>query len=240
MTEATLASPQTESARWIDAAGLQQSDSLIKREPFPFVVAREMLSLSLKPTLSADFPDMKGAGYLPYVSEDCGPAINELISQLTAPEFANPLGDALGIDNLAQYPTYVSISKKLNKRHGMIHTDGKSKVATMLLYLNDDWSGEDSKGCLRFLNRIDDIEDTVVPEIPPKFGTLAAFRRTENSFHGHLPFEGERRVIQIAWLVSAEDAARKAKRGKLSNGIKKLFGWFDKKLGSGRKDSAYH
>ena len=234
MTQASTAS-----SRWIDAAGLQREDSLIKRQPFPFVVAREMLSLSLKPQLQADFPNMRGAGYLPYVSEECGPAINELIGQLTAPEFAGPLGDALGIENLAQYPTYVSISKKLNKRHGMIHTDGKSKVATMLLYLNDDWSGE-GKGCLRFLNKIDDIEDVVVPEIPPQFGTLAAFKRTENSFHGHLPFEGERRVIQIAWLVSEEDAKRKAKRGKLSNGIKKLFGWFDKKLGSGRKDSAYH
>lgn len=234
MTEAIV-----ESASWIDAAGLQREDALVMRQPFPFVVAREMLSLSLKSSLLADFPKMKGAGYLPYVSDECGPAVNALIGQLTAPDFANPLGDTLGIDNLAQYPTYVSISKTLNKRHGTIHTDGKSKVATMLLYLNDDWSGE-GKGCLRFLNRIDDIEDMVAPEVPPTFGTLVAFKRTENSFHGHLPFEGERRVIQIAWLVSAEDAKRKAKRGKLSNGIKKLFGWFDKKVGSGRKDNAYN
>ena len=234
MTEATCQPPQ-----WIDAVGLQSEDTLVKRQPFPFLVAKEMLALSVKPRLLADFPPMKGAGYLPYESEECGTAVNELIDQLRAPAFANPLGEALGIDNLAQYPTYVSISKKLNKRHGTIHTDGKSKVATMLLYLNDEWSGE-GQGCLRFLNKIDDIDDMVVPEVPPQFGTLVAFKRTENSFHGHLPFEGERRVIQIAWLVSAEDAARKAKRGKLSNAIKKLFGWFDKKLGSGRKDNAYN
>lgn len=234
MNEALLQTTQ-----WIDAAGLQSDETLIVQQPFPFLVAREMVSLASKPKLLTDFPPMKGAGYLPYVAEDCGTAVNELIDQLTAASFANPLGEALGIDNLGQYPTYVSISKKLNKRHGTIHTDGKSKVATMLLYLNDEWSGE-GKGCLRFLNKIDDIEDTIVPEIPPHFGTLVAFKRADNSFHGHLPFEGERRVIQIAWLVSAEDALRKAKRGKLSNAIKKLFGWFDKKLGSGRKDNAYN
>lgn len=224
---------------WIDVTRLNRPETTIIKQPFPFLVAGEMLSPDIKPQLLADFPNMKGAGYLPYTDDECGPAVNNLIQQLTAAGFANGLGDALGIEQLSQYPTYVSISKKLNKRHGTIHTDGKSKIATMLLYLNDNWD-DDSQGCLRFLNKIDDIEDTVVPEIPPHYGTMVAFKRTENSFHGHLPFEGERRVIQIAWLASAEDAARKAKRGKLSNGIKKLFGWLDKKVGSGRKDNAYN
>ncbi|WP_317930529.1 2OG-Fe(II) oxygenase [Halioxenophilus sp. WMMB6] len=224
---------------YVDASGLTTTEALVMRAPFSFLVAPNMLDESDKQTLIDDFPLNKSAGYLPYNRESCATTINELIDQIAAPGFANPLGEQLGIDNLAQYPTYVSIATKLNKRHGTIHTDGKSKVATLLLYLNEEWSGE-GKGCLRFLNKIDDIEDTVVPEIQPKFGTLVAFKRADNSFHGHLPFEGERRVIQIAWLVSDEDAKRKAKRGKLSQKIKNLFNRMDKKVGSQRDDNAYH
>ena len=224
---------------WISATGLHSDGALIENQPFPFLVAKNMLPDTLREQVHNDFPVMKGAGYLPYDAEACGNTINRLLDMIQDPEFADPLGEALGIERLSQYPTYISISKKLNKRHGTIHTDGKSKVATMLLYLNQEWA-ENGLGCLRFLNRIDDIEDMVVPEIPPRFGTLVAFKRTENSFHGHLPFEGERRVLQIAWLVSTEDKLRKAKRGKLSNGIKKLFGWLDTKVGRGRKDNAYN
>lgn len=217
---------------------LNHRDTLIESEPFPFLVARHMVAEELSRGLASDFPVMKGAGYLPYESDACGPAINQLVDQLVAPDFADALGNALGINRLSQYPTYISIAGSLNKRHGKIHTDGKSKIATLLLYLNDQWS-EGGAGCLRFLKHIDDINDTIVPEIPPIYGTLVAFKRAENSFHGHLPFEGERRVIQVAWLASLEDKLRKSKRGKLSHKIKGLFGWADRKLGSGRGDNAY-
>ena len=69
---------------------------------------------------------------------------------------------------------------------------------------------------------------------------VAAFRRSEASFHGHLPFEGERRVIQIAWLTSEDEKLRKTKRGKLSRLFKKLFGAVDRRIGAGRKDDASH
>lgn len=219
------------------AETLARPDILIKTEPFPFFVAPAMLPSSLQKALQEDFPDLPGAGYLPYEKSNCGRTFNALIEHLQSTEFADAIGNTLGINKLSQYPTYVSISAKLNKRHGTIHTDGKSKIATILLYLNERWE-HGSKGCLRFLNRIDDINDLVVPEIPPLFGTLVGFKRCDNSFHGHLPFEGERRVIQIAWITNREEMERKAKRGKLSRGWKKLLGWVDQKIGQGRKDNA--
>lgn len=224
-------------SQWIDASALER-DTRAASQPFPFLIRPRILPDTLKQRLHDDFPAIKGAGYLPYEPGQCGPAINSLIDQLVARDFADALGSALGVDRLSQYPVYVSICARLNRRHGTIHTDGKSKVASVLLYLNDNWSPQRG-GCLRFLHRIDDIEDTIVPEIPPEYGTLVAFRRTDNSFHGHLPFEGERRVIQIAWLVSADDKLRKAKRGRLANGIKKLLGWLDTKIGKGRDDNAF-
>jgi hypothetical protein len=66
------------------------------------------------------------------------------------------------------------------------------------------------------------------------------FKRAENSFHGHLPYEGERRVIQVAWLTSEEEKLRKTKRGKFSRVFKKIFGSLDKKIGAGRDRNASH
>ncbi|MFI2810323.1 MULTISPECIES: 2OG-Fe(II) oxygenase [Microbulbifer] len=219
-----------ECAEWLTPASLNNAEPLVRSEPFHFLVARNLLPTGMMDSVSAHFPKLKGAGYLPYEAEQCGDSVNALVARLVDHEFANALGDRLGIDNLAQYPTYVSISRTLKKRHGKIHTDGKSKVATALLYLNQDWKGR-RDGCLRFLNRIDDFDDTVIPEIPPVYGTLAAFKRADNSFHGHLPFQGERHVIQVAWLVNADEKLRKAKRGRLSHKLKRLQAWLGKKLG---------
>ncbi|HET7662775.1 MAG TPA: 2OG-Fe(II) oxygenase, partial [Rhodanobacteraceae bacterium] len=55
-----------------------------------------------------------------------------------------------------------------------------------------------------------------------------------------LPYEGERRVIQVAWLVSEEAKLRKTQRGRFSRMLKKLFGSLDQKVGAGRDRNASH
>jgi hypothetical protein len=107
------------------------------------------------------------------------------------------------------------------------------------VYLNPDWAPTHA-GCLRFLSASDDIEALVAPEIKPLFGTLTAFQRTHNSFHGHLPYEGERRVIQIAWVVDAAAVERKTRRGRFSRAVKWLAGRLDGWFGRGRKHDAAH
>ena len=52
---------------------------------------------------------------------------------------------------------------------------------------------------------------------------FTAFRRTENSWHGHTPYKGERRVLQIAWLTSQDELERKLKSGRLTRFIKRFF-----------------
>ena len=222
-----------------DPAHLDRADTLVAREPFPFLVARDQLPASSRTELDRDFPKYTGAGFFPYEEKDCGPSINRLIADLTDPAVATAVGAKLGIDHLGGYPTLVTLCKALNKRHGTIHTDSRSKVATALLYLNESWP-ETSAGCFRFLNRIDSVDDMAAPEIKPLYGNFVVFKRADNSFHGHLPFEGERRVIQVAWLTSAEEKLRKTKRGKLSRLFKKLFGSMDKRIGAARADNAAH
>jgi hypothetical protein len=224
----------------LDLASLDRAGTLVRREPFAFLCAERALNEAARPFLRADFPTYASAGFFPYRAEDCGPAVNALVGELESPGFAEAIGTHLGIERLSQYPTLVTICRALNKRHGTIHTDSRSKVATALVYLNESWPEDEHGGCLRFLARIDSIDDTVAPELKPMYGNLAAFRRADNSFHGHLPFEGERRVIQIAWLTSEEEKLRKTRRGGLTRAIKKLFGKLDRKLGAGRDRNAAH
>lgn len=198
-----------------------------------------MLDELARNQLADDFPRYPSAGFFPHEIDDCGPSVNVLIEALTTSAFAHAIGTKLGIDALETYPTLVTICKALNKRHGTIHTDSRSKVATALLYLNETWP-DTSAGCLRFLRRADSIEDQLCDEVRPVYGKLVAFRRSECSFHGHLPFEGERRVIQIAWLTSEDEKHRKTRRGRLSRLFKRLFGAIDRRIGAGRKDDAAH
>jgi len=222
-----------------EPARLDREDTLVREQPFHFLVAHDQLPPAASAELKRDFPKYAGAGFFPYAASDCGPSINRLIADLTEPAVASAIGARLGIDNLGQYPTLVTLCRSLNKRHGTIHTDSKSKVATALLYLNESWP-DTSDGCFRFLNSIDNVDDLAAPEIRPLYGNLAVFKRADNSFHGHLPYEGERRVIQIAWLTSEDEKLRKTQRGKLSRLFKKLFGGLDRRLGAGRDKNASH
>lgn len=223
----------------LDPARLDRADTTVQHEPFPFMVAHGQLPREALADLDRDFPRYRSAGFFPYDPGDCGPAITTLIENMTSQAFANVVGQRLGIEGLGDYPTLVTLCRLLNKRHGTIHTDSRSKVATALIYLNPQWP-DTSDGCLRFLRRIDDIDSIVTPELTPLYGEVAAFRRCDNSFHGHLPYEGERRVIQVAWLVSEREKLRKTRRGRFSRGFKKLFGGLDRHLGAGRDRSASH
>ena len=223
----------------LDPARLDRPDTMVQQDPFPFMVAHGQLPDDARGDLERDFPRYASAGFFPYDPGECGPSVNALINDMTSPAFARVIGQRLGIDNLDQFPTLVTLCRLLNKRHGTIHTDSKSKVATALIYLNPQWP-DTSDGCLRFLRKIDDIDSTVTPELAPLYGEFAVFKRCENSFHGHLPYEGERRVIQVAWLTSEEEKLRKTKRGKFSRAFKKLFGRLDTRFGAGRGRNASH
>jgi hypothetical protein len=236
---AAAAVPLTAPSVLFDPGNLDRADTLVRSEPFRFLIAHGQLPAESTDALNDDFPKYAGAGFFPYENKDCGPSINRLIAHLTDPAVATAVGAKLGIDNLGQYPTLVTLCSALNKRHGTIHTDSKSKVATALLYLNESWPNT-SAGCFRFLKRIDSVDDIVAPEVKPVYGNFVVFKRADNSFHGHLPFEGDRRVIQVAWLTSEDEKLRKTKRGKLSRLFKKIFGALDRRIGAKRADNAAH
>ena len=85
----------------------------------------------------------------------------------------------------------------------------QSKVMTMLVYMNDDW-GQDDGGRLRVLYDGRNYEPYAV-EVPPVMGTVFGFLRADNSWHGHRPFSGERKVVQIAWVKDASELGAQEK-----------------------------
>ena len=106
-------------------------------------------------------------------------------------------------------PTMFTVRGHCRRTDGKIHTDTESKIITVLLYMNQTWANQG--GRLRLLNSATNIDD-MVAEISPTVGTLLVFRRCEHSFHGHLPFEGERKVIQMNWVTHQKFVDREAKR----------------------------
>jgi hypothetical protein len=195
--------------------------------PFPLLVASGVLEPAHADRLRADFPCYREAGFFPWTAADCGESLNILVAELTESAVADAIGQRLGVERLSRYPPLVTLCRALNSRHGSIHTDSQSKIVTVLLYLNADWP-HGSAGSLRLLAQPADIGAQVVPEVPPVYGNFVAFRRTGNSFHGHLPFQGERLAIQVAWLADAAAHARKTRRGNRSRALKKLLGGVDR------------
>ena len=147
-----------------------------------------------------------------------GKAFNQLIDRLEAPELRRLMEQKFSID-LTGRPTMITVRGASRLKDGQIHTDSESKLLTVLIYLNRDWTQEG--GRLRLL-RSRDINDYVA-EIPPTGGTLLAFQRSDKSLHGHLPCEGIRRSVQLNWVRDASVVANQGRRHGLSAFIKRLL-----------------
>lgn len=189
------------------------------RAPFPHLTAEGLLSAERQSALRRDFPDPGKPGFFPVEQLRYGPAFAELLEALQRPAFSRVVGDKLGRD-LVDRPQMIVVRKWSAARDGRPHTDGIDKVATALLYLNDAWAGTQT-GALRFLSG-PDLEGPGSDPISPVYGSFAAFARAEDSWHGHAPFVGERRVVQLFWLVDAAAAARKTRRHRHANWAKAI------------------
>ena len=86
--------------------------------------------------------------------------------------------------------------------------------------MNARW--ETPGGRLRLLRSPESLADPIV-EVPPIEGTLLAFKVAPNSWHGHEPIVGERRVIQLNWVTDESVVRHEQARHRFSARIKRLF-----------------
>jgi hypothetical protein len=188
------------------------------RDPYEHLIVPGFLKREAASAINADYPKIDKPGSFPSDTLDYGPAFAALLDELTGPESTRAFSDKFGID-LAPYPTTVTVRGMCQQKDGRIHTDTKSKIITVLLYMNAAW--EEAGGRLRVLRSADNLDDYAA-EVPPVEGTLLAFRRSETSFHGHKPFVGARRVIQLNWVTDQGVAWREGARHRVSAFLKRL------------------
>jgi hypothetical protein len=148
-----------------------------------------------------------------------GPTFQTLIDELEGDDFRKAFEEKFGLD-LTDRPTVTTVRGRCDPRDGKIHTDSTSKIITVLIYMNESW--EQPGGRLRLLRSATDLND-IITEVPPVAGSLLAFKRSDNSWHGHEPFAGERRVIQFNWLTSEGNRQIAMLRHHTSAAFKRVF-----------------
>jgi len=192
----------------------------IERDPFDYVIVRNFVEREKLRDVLADYPDVPGPGSHPPAGLKISGHFKKLMDELLDGPFRKIVEEKFDID-LAGRPTMYTVRGFCRARDGKIHTDSKTKLITVLLYMNDD-SWESSTGRLRILRNGDDLEN-FTDEVEPSGGTLLVFKRSDNSWHGHHPFEGKRRAIQLNWVTDQSVVDREQGRHGLSSAIKRIF-----------------
>jgi hypothetical protein len=165
-------------------------------DPFPYVVVENFLRPEYAADVNRDFPEIRSRGSFPLKELKSGETFQRLTQELESPVLKSAIAKKFSIDLDNRY-TMITVRGKADARDGRIHTDTKSKFLTMLLYLNPVWDAEG--GWLRILRNSKSL-DNYVTEVPPTFGTCLLFKVTENCWHGHKPFEGTRKVLQLNYV----------------------------------------
>jgi hypothetical protein len=188
------------------------------KEPFPYVIVPNFICSNKLPAIQQDYPDISGPGSYPVNLLKYGQGFQELLQDLESNEFRAAIAEKFSMQ-LTDYPILTTVRGATQKKDGRIHSDTKTKLITVLLYLNSEW--ESQEGRLRLLRNAHNLEDMIV-EIPPLLGTLLVFKVTDNSWHGHKPFVGKRRAIQMNYVINQKFVDKELARHRFSAKIKKL------------------
>ena len=202
----------------VDFDALRARDA--QRDPYPYVIVPEFVREDAQAGIEEDFPAIEHPGSFPLASLQYGPRFSALMDALQGPEMAKLVEEKLGVD-LTGRPTTATVRGISKSADGKIHTDSKTKLITVLLYMNRGW--ESTHGRLRLLRDQHDLQNYAA-EVPPDRGTLLIFKNGPTAWHGFEPFEGPRRVIQVNWVTDESVVRREGARHRLSAFAKRLFG----------------
>jgi SM-20-related protein len=192
----------------------------LHQEPFPYMIIDNILQTTSIANVVNDFPSLHNKrGNFPLSSVNCTGHFARLINELEHPELRSVIAQRFDM-NLNDKPSVITLRGHTTERDGHIHTDASSKLITVLLYLNPNWTS--SEGCLRLLYNKKNLEPYAA-EIEPEAGRCLIFKVMPNGWHGHKVFIGERRSIQLNYVTSLKAAERHLRRHRLSAYFKKLI-----------------
>jgi len=207
----------SQGAQFLDLDAL--AAATLASDPFPYVIVPRFLGRAALDAIADDFPRIDKPGSFPTSELRFGKRFQTLLDELEGPAMRAACAAKFAID-LSGRPTMVTVRGRAQRKDGRIHADSKTKLITVLIYMNAKW--EAPGGQLRLLRSPDDLDDYVV-EVPPVEGTLLAFKVTPHSWHGHEPSEGERRVIQLNWVTNEAVVRHEQARHRFSARLKRLF-----------------
>jgi SM-20-related protein len=201
---------------YLDLSALETTP--LECKPYDYLIVPGFIRPDAFARVSQDFPKVPGPGSHPPSELQIAGAFKGLMDELTGDDFRKAIETKFEID-LTRRPTMYTVRGFVRGRDGAAHTDSRTKIITVLLYMNEGW--ESDGGRLRILRSADALDDPVA-EVPPYGGTLLAFRRSENSWHGHKPHDGPRRAIQLNWVTEQSVVDREQGRHRLATRVKKL------------------
>jgi hypothetical protein len=190
----------------------------LENDPYPHVIVPGFLPAEALAHVNRDFPKLDMLGSFPPDALRYGPGFAALLEGMEGDAVRDAVGRKFGID-LAGRPTLCTVRGQVGARDGQIHRDSDFKIVTLLLYLNEGWHTDG--GRLRLLRAQNDLENYVT-EIPPVGGTLLAFRCTPNAWHGHKPFYGQRRTLQLNYVSDARMMRRELARHRFAARVKSV------------------
>lgn len=196
----------------------------LETQPYEYLVVRDFVKPAALPKVNADFPKLDHSGSFPLDALTYGSAFRKFMDDLQSAEFRSAFEEKFRID-LSDRPHTITVRGFCGEHDGRIHTDTASKIITILIYLNPTW--DQPGGRLRLLRSGTNLEDFAA-EVAPCGGTLIAFRRSDRSWHGHLPSSGERRVIQFNWVTTQRSQKIVMLRHSLSARLKHMKSLFGK------------
>ncbi len=205
---------------YLDFASLDKTP--LERDPYDYFIVENFILADRFKDISADFPKVPGPGSHPPSELDIKGHFKGLMDELAGPKFRAAMEAKFDLD-LSERPTMYTVRGFVRERDGEIHTDSKTKILTILLYMNEGW--ESDGGRLRLLRSGDSLENPVA-EVPPYGGTLLVFRRADNSWHGHKPHEGPRRAVQMNFVTNQGVVDHEQKRHRFSTRVKKIVSVF--------------
>ena len=195
------------------------SKAPVNKEFFPFFHVENAFIDNINSALIInDFPDINDGGSFHVDAIPSGESIHKLIEELESEEFKRILETKFNI-NLNEAKVVTTLRGFSRKKDGKIHTDSKTKILTVLLYLNLNWP--ENRGNLRLLKGNNNLEE-YIKEIPCTFGSLVSFKVTDECWHGFKPYEGKRLSIQLNYIYP-EALSSHNLRHKLSSSLKSIF-----------------
>lgn len=201
--------------RYVDLEKFRAQE--LTMDPFPYLVMKNFVRPDVLSAVIESYPKVDKPGSWPLPGLKYGQAFREMVSELEGEEMRKSFEEKFDMD-LSSHPTMITARCMCRAKDGKIHTDSRSKIITVLIYLNQDW--ENDGGNLRLL-RSQDLNDSIM-EVPPTAGTIITFLNTKNAWHGHESYSGPRRAIQLNWVQDQSVVEREQKRHRVSGFFKKI------------------